>query len=474
MPQQTPPPQSPAIQAWLRKSWDELREWFDHFLDLREGMDREGASESIKQGKFMRGSNAWMLVCSIMIASLGLNLDSGAVIIGAMLISPLMNPILGLGLGVATNDRETLWQAIRHFFIAIIIALITSTLYFTLTPLKDFTPEMDARTAPTILDGLVAIFGGLAGIISVTRADKTNAIPGVAIATALMPPLCVSGYGLASGDWNIAVRSFYLFFLNSFFIATTAYVIIRLLRFPYRTYVNKKEARRSRILIALFSILIIIPGFFILRDVLRDLRSKQNVARFIEEHFKDSCLNCYLHTTNTDSTLLIMELLNKDLNGDSLTYYNNLLHTQYRQENTYILPDPDKNFSRQQMDQLAGQQTSSMDQINQRLDVIQAAQEKATETADTLALTIAKYRFDSSDFIQFSAQLQLAFPSILEVDVARSQSQTDSIFRDGVPLVAIRRKPGRSNRERNQEMDRINAYLCTALKEEAIKLIEYK
>ena len=141
-----------------------IRDWFDDFMDLREGLDQEGTIISIRNNKKMRGSNAWMLICSIMIASLGLNLNSPAVIIGAMLISPLMSPILGVGLAVGTNDREALVLSLRHFGIAILIALITSTLYFAITPLDQFTDEMRARTAPTFFDALVAVFGGLAGI----------------------------------------------------------------------------------------------------------------------------------------------------------------------------------------------------------------------------------------------------------------------------------------------------------------------
>ncbi|MEO0629057.1 MAG: DUF389 domain-containing protein, partial [Bacteroidota bacterium] len=282
--------------------WAGFKDWFDDFFDLREGMDREQAIYRIKSSKLMRGSNAWMLVCSIMIASLGLNLNSGAVIIGAMLISPLMSPILGIGLGVGTNDRDTLRASVLHFGIAIMIALITSTLYFFLTPIDQFTDEMDARTAPNLLDGMVALFGGLAGIISVTRADQTNAIPGVAIATALMPPLCVCGYGIAAGEWAIAARSFYLFFLNSFFIATTAYVIIRVLRFPYRRYLDKASARRSRFLILLFSILIIIPGIFILREVLSKTRVKRGVQQFVEQYFPTDCAEYNIISQGGDSS----------------------------------------------------------------------------------------------------------------------------------------------------------------------------
>ncbi|HKK79877.1 MAG TPA: DUF389 domain-containing protein, partial [Phaeodactylibacter sp.] len=190
----TPPRRPREVFSEL---WKALKEWFRSLLDLREGLDREGTIVAIRTNKRMQGANAWLLGCSIMIASLGLDLNSPAVIIGAMLVSPLMSPILGIGLGVAINDKDAMFTAMRHFAIAIVIALVTSTFYFFITPFGNMTEEIQSRTSPTFLDGLVAIFGGFAGIISSTRKDKTNAIPGVAIATALMPPLCVTGFGIA-------------------------------------------------------------------------------------------------------------------------------------------------------------------------------------------------------------------------------------------------------------------------------------
>lgn len=472
MPILPPNPQNkPPIITW----WESVVKWFDQFLDLREGMDREGAAQSIIQGKFMRGSNAWMLVCSIMIASLGLNLNSGAVIIGAMLISPLMNPILGLGLGVATNDREVLSASIRHFFIAIAIALTTSVLYFWLTPLREFTPEMKARTAPTLLDGMVAIFGGLAGIISVTRADKTNAIPGVAIATALMPPLCVSGYGIAIWDWDIAARAFYLFFLNSFFIAAMAYLIIRLLRFPYRKYVNDSEARRSRLLIGLFSIIIIIPGAIILRDVLKDSRFNRGVNQFVEQKFGKSIIDHRLiPIVDTDSSLLVMELYNCEIPKDSIEYYQEVLRSApYSVSNVRILAIPDYSLSMRRLDKLQGQQVDSLDNISAQLENLKVARIEEEAMRQQLQPELSGYRLDSSTFHQLTDLLVIAFPSVKEVSFSRSQSRRDSTFIDGLPLVTLQHTPKRNRTENQEELKRIEAYLKTSLAVDTLQLLVY-
>ncbi|MCF6241446.1 MAG: DUF389 domain-containing protein, partial [Bacteroidales bacterium] len=171
-------------------------------LSIREGTDVEGTINGIKKDMVFRGVTVWILVASIFIASIGLNVNSIPVVIGAMLISPLMGPILGIGLSVGTNDWDTLLRSLKNFGIAIVISLITSIIYFLITPLKDASPELLARTKPTILDVLIAIFGGIAGIVAGSRSEKTNVIPGVAIATALMPPLCTAGYGIATGQYS--------------------------------------------------------------------------------------------------------------------------------------------------------------------------------------------------------------------------------------------------------------------------------
>lgn len=460
-------PKSPQALNW----WESLTEWFDDFLDLREGMDREGATESIKKGKLMRGTNAWLLVCSIMIASLGLNLNSGAVIIGAMLISPLMNPILGLGLGVATNDREALIVAVRHFLLAIVIALVTSTLYFWITPLKEFTPEIAARTSPNILDGLVALFGGLAGIISVTRADKTNAIPGVAIATALMPPLCVSGYGLASGDWSVAARSFYLFFLNSSIIAVTAYAIIRLLRFPYRKYVNQKEARRSRMLIGLFSALILVPSVFIMLEVMNDFRLKRGIQQFVETEFESSCLEYKYITVSPDSNVLVMELLNRELSPDSTKIYEDIL-ASYKVPNTSIIAIPDNNINLQRLERVQ-YQISALTTMEDKLSELAQQQEKSQMSVTEMKQELATYRLDSAGFERFNEQLRLAFPDLKTFSLSKAQVSTPEGLLTNLHQATIHRERRLPTKARRTANDRLQAYLTSALQVDTVLLIEY-
>lgn len=403
-----PKEEHPGIATSLQFLIKGIREWFVDFIDLQEGMDREGTVIAIKSGKLIRGANAWMLICSIMIASLGLDLNSEAVIIGAMLISPLMSPILGVGLGVSINDREMLLLAIKHFIISIVIALITSTLYFWLTPLGTFTDMIEARTAPTFLDGLVAIFGGLAGIISITRKDKSNAIPGVAIATALMPPLCVTGYGIANGNMEIALNSFYLFFLNSFFIALTSYLIIRFLQFPYKEHPNQKESLRARVAIVIFSLIIIIPGTSILRDVIQDLKYKQNIKAFVKDQFDNDCIDYSVFNITPDSNILVVQLINRDV-PDSMTQdYNTLLADKYELPNTYFQVIPDYRIKLGDIEKNAvgpGQLT----QVKSQLEEIRNHQRELSVKDSIVQLQEQlKPRLDSLQFARLSTTLHQA------------------------------------------------------------------
>ena len=287
------------IKDGAKTFWSGVKHFFKGLTNLQDGMDREGTIVNIKNNKRMRGANAWLLMCSIMIASLGLDLNSPAVLIGAMLISPLMSPILGIGLGIGINDRLTLKISLQHFGVAIAIALVTSTLYFLVTPLGDYTSEISGRTKPTLLDVMVAFFGGIAGIISGSRRDKSNAIPGVAIATALMPPLCVTGFGIANlmkhgGHWEglnlytVISNSFYLFFLNATFVALATYLIVRLLKFPYKPFKDDRERRRTMFTMATVSIVMIIPSMFILFNVLNEVQEERRLNAFVKDNFEYS------------------------------------------------------------------------------------------------------------------------------------------------------------------------------------------
>ncbi|MDX2362754.1 MAG: DUF389 domain-containing protein [Crocinitomicaceae bacterium] len=234
-----------------------------NFLQLtHEQEENEIIQETIEKAVVFRGTNLWILVFAILIASVGLNMNSTAVIIGAMLISPLMGPINGIGYSVATYNYPLFWKSLKNFGFSTSAALVTSTLYFALTPIHTEHSEILARTSPTIYDVLIALFGGLAGIVALSSKNKGNVIPGVAIATALMPPLCAAGYGVSIGNWGYFAGALYLFVINSVFIALSAMIVSQLLKLPKQTHLLSREIKNKNLAVIILIFLTVVPSFY--------------------------------------------------------------------------------------------------------------------------------------------------------------------------------------------------------------------
>lgn len=442
--------------------------FFRDLINLQEGLDREGTIVDIKNNKRMRGANAWLLMCSIMVASLGLDLNSPAVIIGAMLISPLMSPILGIGLAVGINDREMLTISLQHFGIAIGIALVTSVVYFQLTPLGDVTSEIEARTAPTFLDVLVAFFGGIAGIISGSRRDKSNAIPGVAIATALMPPLCVTGFGLANGEWEIMLNSFYLFFLNAVFVALATYLIVRYLKFPYEDIVDERERRRTQLIIFFVSALLILPSVYILSGVLNKLNEKSRIEAFFQKNFRDALWET-ADNKKTDS-LEVKLFYFGQLQEDSLAYYRDAFQQlDCRAKLDIIQTD----IPRSEVDIQAFEQSMRKEMMS-LLEADQKIEDEKDRKIRQLADSITLLRSDSILFRNLLEEVKVLFPDIREIGFAQSQqaASKDSTVAT-LPTLTVNWRtrsgayPARRERERLSEYVRLRGDLDT------LKLILY-
>lgn len=225
--------------------------------------EKDKVMADVKENISFRNANLWILACAILIASVGLNMNSTAVIIGAMLISPLMGPITGAGFALGTYDFQLLKRAGKNLLIATIVSLLVSTIYFLISPFKETQSELLARTSPNIYDVLIAFFGGLTGAISLTRIDKGNPIPGVAIATALMPPLCTAGYGIAIGNLTYFIGAFYLYIINCFFICIATFFIIKYLKYPAVRTVNTVHDRHIRNGLTVLVIVMTVPSFYL-------------------------------------------------------------------------------------------------------------------------------------------------------------------------------------------------------------------
>ncbi len=253
------------------------------FNALPDKTDETAIVEQISDGVTFRGANLWVLIFAIFIACLGLNLNSTAVIIGAMLISPLMGPIIGMGLAVGRADLELLKRSLTNYGVATVISVLTAALYFQLTPLTEAQSELLARTSPTLYDVLIALFGGAAGILALSTGGKGNVIPGVAIATALMPPLCTAGYGLAMGEWSFFFGAFYLYFINTVFIALATYVGVRLLKFRPKQFVDKARLTTVNRYIAAIVIVTMLPAVYMTTQIIRQSVFENHVKQFVKQ-----------------------------------------------------------------------------------------------------------------------------------------------------------------------------------------------
>lgn len=259
-----------------------------NFVDLTKGEDnKQTVLENVKSNISFRGANLWILACAIVIASIGLNVNSTAVIIGAMLISPLMGPIIGAGFALGIYDFELLKKSLKNLLISTVVSLSVSTIYFYLSPFKETQSELLARTSPNIYDILIAFFGGLVGVIAITRKEKGNPIPGVAIATALMPPLCTAGYGLAIGNYRFFGGAIYLYTINCVFICVATFLIVKFLKYPRLVQFEKAREKHITYVITTLTTILLIPSIYFGYTLFEERKFEQKVNLFIQNEFTD-------------------------------------------------------------------------------------------------------------------------------------------------------------------------------------------
>ena len=264
---------------------DYLKILVKRYIQIGEHVDTKDAAERIKSAIWFRGPNVWILAFAIVLASVGLNVNSTAVIIGAMLVSPLMGPIIGVGLSLGTNDTDLLKASAKNLLVMVIISLIASTLFFILSPLALVNPtELEARTSPTIYDVLIAFFGGLAGILENSRKERGTVLSGVAIATALMPPLCTAGYGLAHLNMHFFLGALYLFVINSVFIALATYLMVLYLKFQKASGISPELAKRRRNIISAVLFIVLVPSIWSAFNLVRENNFERNAKAFVENN----------------------------------------------------------------------------------------------------------------------------------------------------------------------------------------------
>jgi hypothetical protein len=387
--------------------WEKLKDFFDLHGDIASTQE---ITKRINAGVRFRGTNLSVLMPAIFIASIGLNMNSTAVIIGAMLISPLMGSILGIGYGLARYDSTYSRSSAGSLLAQVIISVAASTLYFFLTPIDGPSSELLARTSPTIWDVLIAVFGGLAGIIGVTRKEGGNVIPGVAIATALMPPLCTAGYGIATGVMAYTVGALYLFFINSFFICLTAFIVLKIIDIPSKIERNSVEFSRQKRYLMAFAVLVTLPScFFAYQSVQKNLENEQ-AKIYIEENFKAPPRLAISYTLDNEKKMLTVFTI-AGISEDDLTALTEKLH-----EKKYLRPFQLEVFSaetaeeREKMEAMIDQRLSEVEK-----SAIPSMQEQQTVTA--LKSAREESEKQGTYILDWNREARIVFPQISRIAV---------------------------------------------------------
>lgn len=418
-----------------------LGEYFNLLYDKEE---EHSVLEQVRGAIVFRGTNLWILMFAILIASLGLNVNSTAVIIGAMLISPLMGPIIGMGFSVGVSDMDMLKQALKNYGVATLISVVTATLYFWLSPISEARSELLARTSPTLYDVLIAFFGGAAGVLALATKSKGQVIPGVAIATALMPPLCTAGYGLATAQWNYFFGAFFLFFINTVFIATATFFGVRLLRFHKVQLIDSETARRGRRVMMIVVLVTLVPAFVMTMHILREDMVKNNMNRFVKAELNHPGTKV-LSTQVQDDTLHVVAV-GKEIADAAIAEARERMafYGLDGLELVVIQASNEESFA------LAASQLSSAEQANTLL---------SGQVAD-LQRQLAAYAAYDTLTVHVSAEACTLFPTVKAVAVGR-------LGKEVVALVSCREN-AQLNRD---ERERLEAWLRTRLREDSLDVI---
>ncbi|WP_273276403.1 DUF389 domain-containing protein [Maribacter polysiphoniae] len=451
------------------------KKFLSELLDIRSNTDQEATKEAIIADIPFKGHTSWILICSIFIASIGLNANSTAVVIGAMLISPLMGPILGIGLSLAVNDVDTLRRSLKNFTVMVVLSVLTAYLFFAIFPLRDESSELLARTAPDIRDVLIAFFGGLALVIA--RAKKgtiASVIFGVAIATALMPPLCTVGFGLAIGNYDYATGAMYLFSINTIFIALATFLVLKLLRFPMVRYVNSKKRRLIGRVASLFAILVMIPAGITFWDALQESLFRKQAQRFVEEkiapyqfegsgRFMDDFTD--IEFNNGENPYIELVFMGNE------TIPDNVIATWNKQK------EDEGSFDRLKNTELHIIQGAKNEQLDQLKYVDQLYETQKTELADKdsriklLEGELGKLARLSIPFADVSIEAKTNYTNLESLGFSPT-IQTDFNKIDTIPIFEVKWKKDAKRFQTVADTKKLHAWLKLRLKDSTIQLKE--
>ena len=452
--------------------WKIIKRYFNALPDKEQEAD---TIEQISSGVSFRGSNLWVLIFAIFTASLGLNVNSTAVIIGAMLISPLMGPIIGMGLAIGIGDLPLLKSSIKNYFVATVISVLTAMSYFAISPLTEAQSELLARTSPTLYDVLIALCGGAAGIIALSTRGKGNVVPGVAIATALMPPLCTAGYGLAMGEWSFFFGAFYLYFINTVFIALATYIGVRMLRFRPKIAVSKDRMRVVNRTIFAIVVVTMIPATIMTVRIIRDSMLDNNIARFLKHELHYPGTQIVSHQKDGEKKILSVVAVGNPISASNIEEAQNKLE-QY-------------SLGNYKLQVFQGAQSDSLLLLNASLSKMGINTEANNPKLVELAGRIQHLEAQLQSYTQYetlsrniSGEIKSLWPNIQTISLSQAMEvPTDSVISPDTPTISTPTDDQKSHivlavvthkgRFSEAERKRLNDWLKTRSKAEQLQLI---
>jgi uncharacterized hydrophobic protein (TIGR00271 family) len=395
------------------------------YINLNKGEeDKPTVLENVKSSISFRGSNLWILACAIVVASVGLNVNSTAVIIGAMLISPLMGPIIGAGFGLGIYDFVLLKKSLKNLLIATIVGLLVSSIYFYISPFKEVQPELLSRTSPNIYDILIAFFGGLVGAIAITRVEKGNPIPGVAIATALMPPLCTAGYGLALGSFKFFFGAMYLYSINCVFICISTFFIVKYLKYPIKKQLDDKIQKKVKYIITSLILVLILPSIYFAYQLIEEKKYQQKITLYTENEFSKKGITILYKKTkfNENPKKLELGFLSKKFNEQEIKDLNEKLNN-YELSNTKLIVKQDT--------------TDLKSDILNEININKSKISEKDVTILNLKEQLASNKYRNKELL---AEIKILFPEIENISISNHVFNENTDSTKTIPVLIYKSK----------------------------------
>lgn len=452
-------------------TWQSIKKFLTELFDIRSDSDRDATIEAVKKDISFKGHTAWILIFSIFVASIGLNVSSTAVVIGAMLISPLMGPIVGIGLSVAINDVDTLKRSLINLGVMVILSVLTAFLYFKLSPLTEETPELIARTYPTILDVLIAIFGGLGLIVAKTKSGTiASVIFGVAIATALMPPLCTVGYGLAIGNASYAGGALYLFSINAVFIALATFIVSKILQFPLVRYANSKRRKRTAQIASLIAIAVMVPSVWLFIKLLDQQVFENKTKEFVKNVINYEGAEVVKFTQDYKSKNIDVYLIGRPVPQNKINDWLTQLEETENLEGSRLRIYQGADQSGEMAAKLSGEIKAGIleDLYVKNEQIIQDKDEQIRFLENEVALL----KIQNVPFEELSEEIKINYENI-ETFSYSNKITTDFKKTDTLPVVNIRWKRNVSTNDRKADLKKIEAWLKFKMKLDTLQVSEY-